>query len=527
MFPMAKIGALYHVRCGEAEVERVARAIAIEQTVEVPEWMVSGEIEERIVGKVGPIERLAEDRGFAVTIHYDADLANGQLPQLLNLVYGNVSIKDAHRLVDLALPEELLAGFRGPSYGSKGVRALLGVYDRPLLATALKPRGTGTKVLARIAGDFARGGGDLVKDDHNLVDTSVDAFRERIALCQQAVSRANEETGRNCLYVPNLYAPSDSLEEFAECAVREGVAGVLVAPMILGLDTVRHLAARYPLVIMGHPSFSGTFYQDRDHGIEPGLLLGTLYRLAGVDVTIFTNFGGRLGLSRTECCSIVHHVRAPLGELRSGLPCPAGGLQLDHIPDMAEQCGYEALYLIGGALLGHGESVRASVVACLDRIGEHFAEELVEPGAELLSSCALPGVQEEALHHLVFQPDFRWRGRTPSQYKNADAKTLPFKEVVRHELLGRSGERTSFELRYFEIAPGGFSSREKHLHAHAIVALRGEGLLDLGDERIELRPHDVAYVPPLSVHQLRNEATDQPFGFLCIVDRHRDRPRAS
>ncbi|MHC4932130.1 MAG: cupin domain-containing protein, partial [Planctomycetota bacterium] len=82
------------------------------------------------------------------------------------------------------------------------------------------------------------------------------------------------------------------------------------------------------------------------------------------------------------------------------------------------------------------------------------------------------------------------------------------------------------DLRYFEIAPGGFSSREVHQHAHAIVALRGEGLLHLNDERIELRPHDVAYVPPLSVHQFRNESTSAPFGFLCIVDRHRDRPRA-
>jgi len=32
-------------------------------------------------------------------------------------------------------------------------------------------------------------------------------------------------------------------------------------------------------------------------------------------------------------------------------------------------------------------------------------------------------------------------------------------------------------------------------------------------------------VPPDAVHQLRNEG-DAPFGFLCIVDRDRDRPRA-
>ena len=40
---------------------------------------------------------------------------------------------------------------------------------------------------------------------------------------------------------------------------------------------------------------------------------------------------------------------------------------------------------------------------------------------------------------------------------------------------------------------------------------------------IELKPFDVAYVPPLQVHQLRNKSSE-PFGFFCIVDHDRDRP---
>ena len=95
--------------------------------------------------------------------------------------------------------------------------------------------------------------------------------------------------------------------------------------------------------------------------------------------------------------------------------------------------------------------------------------------------------------------------------------------VRRVELVGRHGERTNADLRYFEVQPGGYSSHERHLHTHVIIAARGTGVLVLGNERTELRAHDVVYVEPFEAHQLRNEG-DEPFGFYCIVDHERDRP---
>ena len=44
-----------------------------------------------------------------------------------------------------------------------------------------------------------------------------------------------------------------------------------------------------------------------------------------------------------------------------------------------------------------------------------------------------------------------------------------------------------------------------------------------GNREVVVKPNDVAYLPPLEVHQLRNE-TKEPFGFFCIVDHLRDRP---
>ncbi len=120
--------------------------------------------------------------------------------------------------------------------------------------------------------------------------------------------------------------------------------------------------------------------------------------------------------------------------------------------------------------------------------------------------------------------DFRWQGVGVTEYKNTPATMDDFARVTRQTLFGHSGEAIGFEVRYFEIAPGGWSSLECHEHAHAVIGLRGTGRVLLGTEVRELGFLDLAYIGPNCIHRLTNE-TDAPFGFLCIVDARRDRPR--
>jgi ribulose-bisphosphate carboxylase large chain len=523
---MSTINVTYQVWCAADEVEQVAKDIALEQTVEVPQQLVtSPKIAREVVGQVASIANGASDGLFTVAIRYQAALANRQLPQLLNLIYGNISIKNNIRVLDVSLPDDFLSSFRGPNHGIEGLRAALGVYGRPLVATALKPRGSPVKHLAKLAHYFALGGGDIIKDDHNLVDNSVEDFRARVRACQQAVDKANSRTGRNCLYFPNLCMPAEHLEQALEAAAAARVHGLLVSPLLLGLDVVRRLAETHPWAIMAHPTFSGAFFHDRHHGMLPGVFLGSLFRLAGADISVFPNFGGRFGFSREDCAGIADSLRRPLGQLRPSLPAPAGGMKYENIPLMAEQYGVDAVFLCGGALLTHGKSLRDSTRFFLDGVRAHFSEKLVPPNIPN-SACELPVANlpgAAILEHLRFSKKFKWQGRPAQQYKAGSA--LPFKGVIRHELVGRAGERTAFDVRYFEIAPGGYSSLEKHVHTHCIVALRGKGSLQVGENIHTLKPFDVAYVPSSAVHQLRNQSR-QPFGFFCIVDHERDRPAA-
>ncbi|MCY3018058.1 MAG: RuBisCO large subunit C-terminal-like domain-containing protein, partial [Planctomycetota bacterium] len=389
------------------------------------------------------------------------------------------------------------------------------------IATALKPRGSSPQQLAAIAGAFALGGGDIIKDDHNLAEDSFDAFATRVRVCQEAVAEANAKTGRNTLYFPNISVPLEQLDRHVEMVLRTGIRGILVAPFILGLDAVRTLAQRYSLVLMSHPTFSGTFFQDKRHGIEPGILLGTFFRLAGTDISVFPNFGGRFTFSQQQCREIGERLRAPLGTLPPSWPAPAGGMKFDNIGGMARTYGADAVFMCGGALLSHSANLTDSTRLFLDKVRQHFGERLAAPQPRTDPLKAQEHRETAGYRHVPFEPSWNWLGRARVEYKGE--KRIPFKDISRVELFGKSGEESGFEVRYFEIQPGGFSSREKHQHVHCIVAVRGLGQLTVDDRRYVLKPHDLAYVPPLAVHQLHNEGPE-PFGFFCIVDRERDRP---
>lgn len=118
---------------------------------------------------------------------------------------------------------------------------------------------------------------------------------------------------------------------------------------------------------------------------------------------------------------------------------------------------------------------------------------------------------------------FRWEGVEVRRYKE-DAEH--FRGVTRQTLLGEGPDEEALGsvARYFEVEPGGFSSLELHRHPHAVVVLRGRGTVRLGEETFEIEPFDCIYVSPETPHQFR-AAPGEPLGFLCVVDRDRDRPR--
>lgn len=151
-----------------------------------------------------------------------------------------------------------------------------------------------------------------------------------------------------------------------------------------------------------------------------------------------------------------------------------------------------------------------------------------EAQAAYVQEAAPDSSPPSALLFRRFDPvNFRWDGIELEDYKihQGDQPGLGWRNITRQVLAGRHGEPCTFRVRYFEVGPGGNSSLEKHTHIHIVMTLRGQGRVIIGDEVYETRPFDVMYVPPDTPHQFVNDG-DEPFGFLCVVDAGRDRPRA-
>ncbi|MBM4228624.1 MAG: cupin domain-containing protein [Gammaproteobacteria bacterium] len=100
--------------------------------------------------------------------------------------------------------------------------------------------------------------------------------------------------------------------------------------------------------------------------------------------------------------------------------------------------------------------------------------------------------------------------------------SAPFRDVTRQVLF--EDPALGCELRYFEVAPKGHSTLERHEHVHAVMILRGHGCCLVGDQVFEVAEQDLVHIPGMTWHQFR-AAEDAPLGFLCMVNTTRDRPR--
>lgn len=349
-----------------AEARARAEAIALEQTVEIPRDVVpAGFIEDVILGRV---EQVAPDgAGFSARISYSPESCGAELPQLLNVVFGNSSIQRGIKVTALDLGP-LAEVHRGANFGIEGLRRLTGATG-PLIVPVIKPQGSSAGRLAGIAALCAIGGAHIVKEDHGLTDQPSAPFRERVPRIVDAVAAANAKTGGRTLYFPCLAGQSGDLDAMADFAVAAGVDGFLVLPGLFGFDLVKRLTMRPdPLPVMTHPSFLGPYVLSPDTGFTHGMMFGTLQRLAGADISVFPNVGGRFGFTAEECRQIATACRTTGGIGKPILPSPGGGMSLERAAEMHAMYGPDAAFLLGGSLLREGAGMGDAVARLRARL---------------------------------------------------------------------------------------------------------------------------------------------------------------
>jgi ribulose-bisphosphate carboxylase large chain len=349
---VARLQAIYHVRCDAKSIDARAQAIAVEQSVEMPLAAIDDKaVLSEIVGRVEDVRDIGGGL-FEARVSLSVATVGRDAGQLVNMLFGNTSMHDDVALHDAEIPDELAALFGGPRYGLEGLRQRAGAGKRALTCSAIKPQGLPAAKLADIARRFADGGIDYVKDDHGLADQAYAPFKERVAAIAAALR------GAKARYVPSVTGDLDAMRTQVATARDAGIDTVMVAPMVSGVSNFHRLVADNPgMAFIAHPSLSGAAR------ISPPFQFGGLFRLLGADAVIFPNHGGRFGYSAATCKAIAARALDGRNGLKACVPVPAGGMSRERVPEMLEFYGTDIMLLIGGGLLEARERLSEATAA--------------------------------------------------------------------------------------------------------------------------------------------------------------------
>ena len=123
-------------------IEKAADAIAAEQSTGT--WTGISTLDRGIIDRLGA--RVIDISGDIITVEFpseDFSIETGSVPQILSVIAGNLfglGALKAVRLEDVTFPKDILSQFKGPKFGSDGIRDLLDRPEKPLVGTIVKPK---------------------------------------------------------------------------------------------------------------------------------------------------------------------------------------------------------------------------------------------------------------------------------------------------------------------------------------------------------------------------------------------------
>ncbi|RLE58107.1 MAG: type III ribulose-bisphosphate carboxylase [Thermoprotei archaeon] len=374
-------------------MKEVAGRLASESSVGT--WTTLATMKEHIRKLMAKAYIVREDG--LVKIAYPLELFElGSLPQLFSSVLGNVyGMRAIKRLkaIDIQFPEKYVKSFPGPNHGLYGVKKILGVEKRPILATVPKPKvGLTTEEYADVTYEIAVGGMDLVKDDENLTSQNFNKFEKRLNAVLKSLEKAEAETGEKKGYLVNVTAPSEEMKRRIKLVADTWNKFIMVDVLCAGpaaVQLARELAGEYGLAIHAHRAFHGAIDRVPDHGVT-FFLIAKLFRLAGVDhIHIGTNVGKMEAdlkmLRYTQRMITEDEFNPDPGDdeympqkwygLKPVMPVASGGLHPGVLPQLLDFMGTDILIQVGGGVTGHpdgviagGKAVRQAIDAYLEDI---------------------------------------------------------------------------------------------------------------------------------------------------------------
>lgn len=364
--------------------EEAATHMAGESSID--SWTEIATLSPELAERLKPHVFYADEKAQTVRVAYSEDLFElGSVPQVLSAVAGNIlsmKIVDNLRLQDIAFPESMLHEFKGPNFGLPGIRKLVGVQDRPLIGTIVKPKvGLTSEKHAEVAYNSFAGGCDLVKDDENLTNQKFNGFEKRAELTLKLAEKAEAETGERKMYLCNVTAPTCK-EMIRRMNVLKdlGASYAMVDIVPAGwtaIQTLREEAEDVGLALHAHRCMHSAYTRNPRHGISM-LVVSKLCRLIGLDQLHIGTVVGKMHGEKHEVLNLrdqcvldkvpadgsQHVLAQDWGGLKPMFPVASGGLAPTMIPDLYSIFGKDVIMQFGGGIHAHPMGTAAGATAC-------------------------------------------------------------------------------------------------------------------------------------------------------------------
>ena len=304
-----------------------------------------------------------------ITLSWPLDNLGPSLPNLITTIAGNLfelQPLSGIRLIDLRLPSAFSTNYAGPKFGCEGTRKLMGIYERPLIGTIIKPSvGLSAKETGMLVSQLCAGGIDFIKDDELQANGLSCPFEDRVIEVMLAVNKAADKMGHKVMVAFNLTGEIDEMRRRHDFVYKQGGTCVMVNLMAAGMAGMIALGQHTNLPIHAHRAGWGALTR------EP--LLGwsypawsKLWRLAGADHMHVSGLNNKFTESNESVIESARSLNNPLFSHApmSALPVFSSGQTIRQAAATLDAVGSsDFLVAAGGGIAAHPSGVAAGVKA--------------------------------------------------------------------------------------------------------------------------------------------------------------------
>jgi ribulose-bisphosphate carboxylase large chain len=301
-----------------------------------------------------------------VTLSFPIENVGASLQNLLTVVGGNL-FELRHlsgiKLLDIGIPNSIADAYPGPQFGISGTRDIVGVYDRPVIGTIIKPSvGLSPPETGELVEELVSAGVDFIKDDELIAGPPYSRVADRVTQVMTVIDEHRADTGTEVMYACNITGDIPEMLDRYDAVVEAGGNCVMVSMNSIGLSALAELRREVDLPIHTHRNGWGALSRCPQLGFGYRAY-HKLFRLAGADHLHVNGIRNKFAEHDESVIENARAVQTPItNEDDVAMPVFSSGQWAGQAPDTYEALGnVHLMYLAGGGILGHPDGPAAGV----------------------------------------------------------------------------------------------------------------------------------------------------------------------